>query len=87
MSSNITVQRICQYCGKEFTARKTVTKYCSLACTRRAYKERIRDQKIEAAEINPADPKLPPSKSPTINNREFLSVEQTAELMGVPGPL
>ncbi|MFA6334291.1 MAG: CHC2 zinc finger domain-containing protein [Bacteroidales bacterium] len=28
MGSNIRVQRICQYCGKEFTARTTVTKYC-----------------------------------------------------------
>lgn len=24
--------RICQFCGNEFIARKTVTKYCSLKC-------------------------------------------------------
>jgi hypothetical protein len=29
MSSNIKIQRICQHCGNEFTARTTTTLYCS----------------------------------------------------------
>ena len=47
MSSNIRVQRICQFCGKEFTARTTVTKYCSDVCAKRAYKARKRTEKVE----------------------------------------
>lgn len=45
MSSKIEVQRICQYCKKEFTARTTVTKYCSHKCNQRAYKAKKSDLK------------------------------------------
>jgi len=38
MSSNIEIQRICEYCNKEFTARTTKTKYCSHKCNQRHYK-------------------------------------------------
>ncbi len=47
MSSNIQVQRICQHCGNEFTARTTVTQYCSDTCSKRAYKARVRAGKVE----------------------------------------
>ena len=40
MSSNIRIQRICQQCKNEFTAKTTVTKYCSDRCSKRAYKAR-----------------------------------------------
>ena len=46
MSSNIAIQRICQHCGKEFTARTTVTQYCSDDCAKRAYKARIKAAKF-----------------------------------------
>ena len=49
MSSNIKVQRICQHCGNEFTARTTVTQYCSDTCSKRAYKARIKAAKIESS--------------------------------------
>ena len=47
MSSNIKVQRICQYCEQEFTARTTVTKYCSDVCAKRSYKTRKRLEKVK----------------------------------------
>lgn len=46
MSSNIRIQRICQYCEQEFTAKTTVTKYCSDDCAKRAYKARKRADKV-----------------------------------------
>lgn len=39
MSSNIFVNRVCQWCGKEFVARTTTTNYCSHRCSGLAYKE------------------------------------------------
>ena len=39
MSSNIFVQRICEECGNEFTARTTVTRFCGDRCAKRAYKK------------------------------------------------
>jgi excisionase family DNA binding protein len=44
MSTNIRVNRKCEYCKKEFTAKTIRTRYCSHQCNSRAYK------KIKAAE-------------------------------------
>ena len=38
MSSNIQIQRVCEFCGNEFTARTTVTKLCSAKCRKANYK-------------------------------------------------
>ena len=47
MGSNIYLQKICEQCGKEFTARTTVTRFCSHTCSSRAYKDRTRKDKVE----------------------------------------
>ena len=43
MSSNIHIPKTCQFCGKAFIARTTVTKYCGNSCAKKAYKKRKRD--------------------------------------------
>lgn len=35
-------QKTCEYCGKQFTAQKSTTRFCSKACADHANKERIR---------------------------------------------
>jgi hypothetical protein len=50
MSSNIKITRICQHCGHEFVAKTTVTKYCDKTCAKRAYKARIKKQKVAESE-------------------------------------
>ena len=47
----IEVQRICQYCEQEFTARTTVTKFCSHTCNQRAYKANKRDKKVKQSKL------------------------------------
>jgi excisionase family DNA binding protein len=47
MSSNLRIKKICQFCYSEFIAKTTKTKYCSLRCAQRAYKQRVRDEKIK----------------------------------------
>lgn len=83
MSSNIKIQKTCQFCGKKFIARKTVTQYCSHRCASTGYKNRVRGEKIENAAIKPSDANLFPCQPPIINNMVFLNVQQTAELMGI----
>ncbi|WP_445733613.1 helix-turn-helix domain-containing protein [Mariniflexile sp.] len=46
MSTNIYVQRICEYCKVEFTARTTKTQYCSHKCNSRHYKEKSKKANI-----------------------------------------
>ena len=49
MSSNIRIKKVCQHCGEVFTAQTTITKFCSLQCAQRAYKKRVKENKIDEA--------------------------------------
>jgi hypothetical protein len=49
MSSNIRITRVCQYCGYEFEAKTTVTKYCSELCAKRNYKARKKEEKAKVS--------------------------------------
>jgi len=81
MSSNIKVQRICQQCGKEFTARTTVTQYCSDPCSKRAYKARLRVSKIEASNKHTQRIKSQPIEE--LKAKAFLSIADTCKLIGI----
>lgn len=80
MSSNIRLQRICQHCGKEFTARTTVTKYCSDTCAKRAYKAKERQEKIESSNRQTKRIKEHPIEE--LKSKEFLTVTQVSKLIG-----
>jgi excisionase family DNA binding protein len=80
MSSNITVQRICQHCGTEFTARTTVTQYCGEPCAKRAYKAKLRAAKVEASNKETQRIKNQPIEE--LKAKEFLSVTQVSKLIG-----
>lgn len=80
MSSNIKVQRICQHCGKEFTAKTTVTQFCGDLCAKRAYKARLKNAKIEASNEETRSKKNQPLEE--LKAREFLSVTQVSKLIG-----
>lgn len=80
MSSNITVQRICQHCGNEFTAKTTTTQYCSMTCNRRAYKAKVKNGKIEKSNIEVKTIKAKPMDD--LKAKEFLTVRDIATLLG-----
>lgn len=79
MSSNIKVQRICQYCGKEFTARTTKTQFCGDNCAKRAYKARLRNAKIQVSNIETKKIKEKPITE--IKSKEFLTIKDVAILL------
>lgn len=83
MGSYFRMSKVCQHCGKEFIARRTTTRFCSRYCAcaeNKAKKRALRLKNIE--EINPTD-KPQPESTPTINNKEILSVTEAAEYMGI----
>jgi hypothetical protein len=45
MSSNISIKKICKYCGKSFNAKTHVTRYCSLKCNSKYYKAIKKEEK------------------------------------------
>jgi excisionase family DNA binding protein len=79
MSSNIQLQRICQHCGNEFTARTTVTQYCGDTCAKRAYKERLKAAKIETS-INETQ-RIKNQPIEELKAKEFLTVGEVARLL------
>jgi excisionase family DNA binding protein len=81
MSSNIKVQRICQHCGNEFTARTTVTQYCSDTCSKRAYKARLKVSKIEAS--NKQTQRIKNQPIDELKAKAFLSIADTCKLIGI----
>lgn len=51
MSSNIKINRVCNFCNKDFIAKTTVTKYCSHKCTSASYKKRAKEQGKDIADF------------------------------------
>ena len=47
MSSNLKIEKVCEWCGSQFVARTTATAYCSHRCSSLAYKERKRQTKLQ----------------------------------------
>tara|TARA_R110001592_G_scaffold210945_4_gene462642 strand:- start:1400 stop:1954 length:555 start_codon:yes stop_codon:yes gene_type:complete len=81
MSSNIQIERVCQYCNNVFTARTTTTKYCSQKCGGKAYKDRKRAEKIGKV-VNEVNQVV---KQPIeeIKEKEFLSINEVSKLIGI----
>lgn len=80
MSSNISVYRICGFCDSEFLAKKTTTKYCSLKCASKDYKQRLKNKKIENSNLQTIKIKNQPLID--LKDKEFLNVRQLALLLG-----
>jgi len=79
MSSNIRIQRICEFCNREFTAKTTVTKYCGDNCAKKAYKARRRDLKIKESDILTFNRKAQPTL--LLQAKEFLTPREAATLL------
>ena len=79
MSSNIKIQRICEYCNKEFTARTTKTKYCSHKCNQRHYKVKFKQTKIENSNKETLKMTLFPLEQ--LKAKEFLTIIEVATLL------
>lgn len=86
MSSNIEIKRTCEFCGKEFTAKTLVTKYCSHTCNSRHYKQLKREEKVaKVIQSTPQKAKQPePQIIPSdINEKQFLSIKEAYTLLGI----
>ncbi len=81
MSSNIKITRICQFCETDFTARTTVTKYCSHKCASRAYKQRTRNQAVEKSVVETVQ--TISVKKTELQAKEFLTIKEAGELLNV----
>lgn len=81
MSSNIRLEKTCIQCGNVFTAKTTVTQYCSDNCAKKAYKQRKRTAKIDAV-IQEEKLKAKPLSVVPVTQKDFLSIDETCQLLG-----
>ena len=79
MSSKIEIKRICLYCNDEFTAKTTVTRYCSHRCNQRHYKVRVKEQKIKKSNSETTKVRVQPIE--VIKAKEFLTVREVSQLL------
>lgn len=86
MSSKIQIQRICEYCGKEFTAQTTVTRFCSHKCNSRAYKLKVKELKVGKSNEETNQQKILSASDvqlEAIKQKDFLSIKEAYTLLGV----
>lgn len=69
------ILKICEYCKNEFKAQRISTRYCSPDCNKTHYK--LLSRKRVFSNTN----KL--SRKNEISNKEFLSINETCELLGI----
>ena len=81
MSSNLRIQRICQYCGSEFTSKTTVTRTCSDKCAKKLYKQKQRNAKIEVS--NQQTEQIVGKPMEELSAKAFLSVSETCKLLSM----
>jgi excisionase family DNA binding protein len=81
MSSNISITRVCDHCKNTFTARTTVTKYCSMSCTKKASKLRLKNVKIEVSNKE-TFLKINKIKEP-VKDKDFLTVKEASLLLNM----
>jgi len=79
MSSNMSLKKICQHCGNVFTAKTTVTKFCSDDCAKKNYKLRKKQEAIassnsETQKIILAEPKVKRDKI-VIDEQELIDIK------------
>ncbi|MFN4764603.1 helix-turn-helix domain-containing protein [Gillisia sp. Q332] len=83
MSSNMRINKKCQLCNREFIAKTTVTKFCGKDCAKIAYKAKKRAEKISSSTRKYASRVVDPKdRVQELQLREFLSVKDTALLLG-----
>ncbi len=88
MSTNIRLAKNCEFCGKDFIAKTTVTKYCGDPCAKKAYKARKRNEKIGSAkkENRRIFPKPAEGHLETIQGKDFLTISEVAILLRLSKP-
>lgn len=77
MSSNIKVERICEWCDKKFFAQTTVTRFCTKRCAEHSYKERLRQKKMAVSNQETAQTSI------KWRDKDYLTPTQAAELLGI----
>ena len=82
------ILKVCEYCNKDFIAKKTKSACCSDNCAKRLYKDRKRDEKIKLVEVETKSKKILSAgivedEFKIINAKQYLTLIEAALLLNV----
>lgn len=80
--SSVRIKKVCEWCGKEFYALKTSTRFCSKQCNGYAYKRALRTKQVKSAEEVIAT-KIEVKRTQPLKDKEFLSPKECAEILNI----
>jgi len=80
-ASNIPFPKVCEYCKKSFLAFRSTAKCCSSLCSKRNYKQQKRTEKVKT--ITQQSISMLNTDIEKIKARDFLSIYQCSELLGI----
>ena len=82
------ILKVCEYCKKDFIAKKTTSACCSDNCAKMFYKKRKRDEKIKTTEVDIKSKKMLSvaileDEFKTINAKQYLTLVEAALFLNV----
>ena len=81
-TSKTKIKKVCEWCGTTFYAQKVTTRYCSHRCNNLAYKEAIRQKRIQEVETK-VQAVISEQPISDFKDKEYLSFKEAATLLGL----
>ena len=81
-TSKTKIKKVCEYCGTVFYAQKLTTRLCSHRCNNLAYKERVRQKRIQEVETK-VQTVISEQPISDFKDKEYLSFKEAATLLGL----
>lgn len=89
MSSNIRINRVCQFCKQTFVAKTFSTKYCSHSCNSKDYKRKVKEERISVVnkevQIEKTIKKSPKGEFSIelLNQKPYLNIAEVCILLNI----
>lgn len=81
-TSKMKIKKVCEWCGATFYAQKLTTRFCSHRCSNLAYKEAVRQKRIQEVETK-VQAVISEQPISDFKDKEYLSFKETAILLGL----
>ena len=76
------IKKVCEWCGTTFYAQKLTTRFCSHRCNNLAYKEAVRQKRIQEVEAK-VQTFISEQSISDVKDKEYLSFKEAATLLGL----
>ena len=81
-TSKMKIKKVCEWCGTTFYAQKLTTRFCSHRCNNLAYKEAVRQKRIQEIETK-VQTVISEQPISDFKDKEYLSFKEAATLLGL----